>query len=182
MKYTNIIIAAVLIFMAAASRVIFSEAHLYNFTPIGALGLFSGAVLKDKRFAFLLPLLAMFAADLFFQFFTNTPGFYDISQFFTYGGLAIATAIGFGMNDIKPTKVLGYTLGASTVFFLVSNFGYFLHGWNGYSFSGLSKTYIDAIPFYKNTMIGDLAGSIILFGVYALLQKNTSVKVTEAKA
>jgi hypothetical protein len=182
MKYTNIILATLLIVIAAASRVVFSQAHLYNFAPIGALGLFSGAVVNDKRFAFLLPLLAMFAADLFFQCFTNTPGFYDISQLFTYGGLAIATAIGFRMNNIKILNVLGCALGASTVFFIVSNFGFWLHGWNGYTFSGLSKTYIDAIPFYKNTVIGDLAGSVFLFGIYALLQKSETLAAQEAKA
>ena len=182
LKSTNILLVSILIFLAAASRVVFSQAHLYNLAPIGALGLFSGAVLKDKRSAFLLPLLAQFAADLYFQFFTNTPGFYNISQFFTYGGLAVATLIGFGMNDIKPLKVLGYALGASTAFFLLSNFGFWLHGWNGYTFGGLSKTYIDAIPFYKNTMIGDLVGSVILFGVYALMQKANSANTQEAKA
>lgn len=181
MKYTNIILASILIILAAASRVIFSDAHLYNFAPIGALGLFSGAILKNKRYAFILPLLAMFAADLFFQLFTNTPGFYDISQFFTYGGLTIATVLGFRMNSIKPTNVLGYALGASTIFFIVSNFGFWLHGWNGYTFGGLSKTYIDAIPFYKNTLIGDLAGSIFLFGMYSILQKETAIP-QEAKA
>jgi len=168
-NYTNILLAAVLIFTAAASRVIFSEAHFYNFAPIGALGLFSGAVIKDKKYAFLMPLLAQFAADLYFQFFTSIDGFYDISQFFTYAGLAAATMLGFSMKQIKPVQLLGYTLGASSLFFLISNFGVFVQGWHGTGFSALVTTYTLAIPFYKNTLIGDLAGSALLFGTYQLI-------------
>lgn len=108
----------------------------------------------------------MFLGDLYFQFFTNTIGFYDISQFFTYGGLIIATLIGFKINDTKSVKVLGYVLGASSAFFIISNFGYWLGGWNGYSFNELIKTYVDAMPFYRNSIIGDLLGSVLMFGLY----------------
>lgn len=181
-NYNHLLLAGSLIFLAAASRVVFSEANFYNFAPVGALGLFAGAVIKDKRYAFLFPLLAMFSADLYFQLFTSTPGFYDISQFFTYAGMAAATVLGFRMGKTAPVKVFGLTLAASTVFFLVSNFGVWLQGWYGSGLQALVQTYVMAIPFYKNTLIGDLAGSIILFGSYSLIQKMIASKIQEIRA
>ena len=181
-NYTNILLAGILIFIAATTRVLFAEAHIYNLVPIGALGLFSGAVIKDKRYAFLLPLLAQFGADLYFQFFTTTLGFYDISQFFTYAGLAATTVLGFRMNKINAINVLGFTLGASSIFFLISNFGVWLQGWNGTGFAALVKTYTLAIPFYKNTLIGDLIGSVVLFGIYYLVTNYTVAKAAKVKA
>jgi hypothetical protein len=181
-NYTNILLATVLVLLAASSRVIFNEAHIWNIAPIAALGLFSGAVVKDKRFAFLLPLLAQFSADVYFQFFTNTQGFYSISQFFTYAGLIAATMIGFRMNGISAVKVLGFTLASSTAFFLISNFGVWLQGWYGMTLSGLVNTYVLAVPFYKNTLIGDLTGSVILFGMYHLLQNVVVPRLTKSNA
>lgn len=181
-NYTNILIAGGLILMAAAARIVNAEMHLYNFAPVAALGLFSGAVIKDKRYAFLFAVLAQFLGDLYFQLFTETKGFYGISQFFTYGGLIAVTALGASMKQKKALTVLGYTISASVIFFIISNLGHFAQGWNGYSWGALVKTYVDAIPFFKNSLIGDLAGSVLLFGGYYLLQQSLTAKVIKSKA
>lgn len=182
-NYTNIIIAAVLILIAASARIANREMHLPNFAPLAALSLFSGAIIKDKRLAFLAPLLGQLIADVYFQLFTSTPGFYDVyTQVFTYGGLFAATILGMNMAKPKALNVLAYTFGASTLFFLVSNFGVWLAGWYGYSFTSLLKTYILGIPFFKFTFIGDMAGGILLFGTYFLLQSFTVSKMQKAEA
>ena len=101
MKRTNIniILAIFLILIAATSRIINAQLHVANFVPIAAIGLFSGSVIKDKRLAFLVPLMGQFLGDVYFQFFTNTPGFYDLAgQLFNYGALIGATALGVSMN------------------------------------------------------------------------------------
>ncbi|MCF8451441.1 MAG: hypothetical protein K9G49_16335 [Taibaiella sp.] len=181
---TNIIIAVALVLIAATARVASASLQMPNFVPIAAISLFSGAILKDKRaFAFLIPLLGQFAADVYFQLFTYVPGFYwAVDQLFTYAAIGGATALGFGLKQQKPLNILGFTLGASAIFFIVSNFGYFAHGWNGYSLSGLAKTYIDAIPFYKNSFIADMAGCVVLFGGYHALLKSQIVSQQHAKA
>jgi hypothetical protein len=170
-KQLSVLMAALLILLTAAARIAGAESGLYNFAPVAALGLFSGAVLKDKRTAFLLALLAQFSGDLYFQLFTPTPGFYGISQFFTYGGLMAATLLGFMFRRIKLFSWAAYTIGASTLFFIVSNFGVWLSGYYGLTWGGLVNTYVAALPFYKNTLIGDFAGSAALFGCFGLLQK-----------
>jgi hypothetical protein len=179
----NIILAVFLIVLTVAARIANAKMHIPNFVPIAAISLFSGAVIKDKRgLAFMVPLLGQFFADVYFQFFTHIPGFYDLKgQLFNYGALVLATALGAGMKQPKPLTVLGYIFGASTVFFLVSNFGYFAGGWNGYSFAGLMKTYIDGVPFFKYTVASDMVGGILLFGGYFLLQQQMEKKLTSAK-
>ena len=181
-NHTNILIAGGLILMAATARIVNAEMHLYNFAPVAALGLFCGAVIKDKRYAFLFAILAQFLGDVYFQLFTDVKGFYGISQIFTFGGLVAATALGFGMKQRKAVNVLGFTIGASALFFIISNLGYFAQGWNGYSWGGLVKTYVDAIPFFKNSLIGDMAGSVLLFGGYHLLQQSLTAKAVKQKA
>jgi hypothetical protein len=180
--YTNILLAGGLILMATAARIMNAEMHLYNFVPIAALGLFAGAVVKDKRYSFLLAILAQFSADLYFELFTDVKGFYGVSQLFTYAALVAVTVLGFYVKQPKALKVLGFTIAASVIFFLVSNLGHFVQGWNGYTSAGFVKTYVDAIPFFKNSLIGDMAGSVILFGAYYLLQQALTAKLTKAKA
>ena len=61
---STLIIAVLLIVIAALSRVIL---YPYNFSPIIGMAIFAGAVIKDKRLAFALPLFAMFLSDVIFE-------------------------------------------------------------------------------------------------------------------
>lgn len=178
------IIAVFLVVMAATARVVNANMGLNNFVPIASISLFSGMMLNDKRaWALLIPILGQFAADLYFQLFTYVPGFYwAIDQVFTYGAIAAAATIGIFIKNPKVTSTAFAVLGASLTFFIVSNLGYFLHGWNGYTLQGLEKTYIDAIPFYRNSFIADMVGGIVLFGGYALLQRNVLARTSKAVA
>ena len=181
MKRNNIsiILAIFLIVMAAAARIFNAQLHVANFVPIAAIGLFSGAIINDKRgIAFLIPLVGQFLGDVYFQLFTNTPGFYSIpGQLLNYGALIAVTGLGVSMKQPKKLTALAYLFGASTLFFLVSNFGYFLEGWNGYTFSGLAKTYIDGVPFLKYSLAADVVGGALLFGGYFLVQNALMKKV-----
>ncbi len=176
----NILVAAGLILMAAVARIINFEMHLYNLAPVAAIGLFGGAVIKDKRFAFLMPLLAMFIADLYIQLFPGSAamrGFYGTEQWLVYGGMLLVSVFGSTMKQTSAAKVLGYTLAGSTIFFVVSNFGSYIGGMYGYGLSGLTTTYVMAIPFFKNTLLADMIGSTLLFGSYYLLQQAFTTKL-----
>src|SRR5713226_1978967 len=59
------LLALALIVLAAALRI---APHPWTFTPVGAMALFSGALLKDCRLAFLFPLLTLFLGDIFIVF------------------------------------------------------------------------------------------------------------------
>jgi hypothetical protein len=66
-------------------------------------------------------------------------------------------------------RIAGGTLAGSILFFIVTNFGVYLQGWYGYGFSGLTQTYIMAIPFFRNSLAGDMFYSAALFGLYEVV-------------
>lgn len=176
----NILLASLLIVFVAIIRIVSREMHLFNIAPIGALALFSGAIIKDKRISLVTPLIAMVLGDLFFQYFTSISGFYGTEQWFVYGAVALVTIIGTLMGKVTPVKVAGFTLGGSFLFFLVSNFGCFVSGMWGTGFDALVLTYVKAIPFYKTTITGDLIGSLLFFGAYFLAQRATVKRTQQA--
>lgn len=67
-------IALIMILMAALMRLWIYPA---NFSPVIAMALFGGAVFKDKKMAFLLPLLAMFISDAAMEYSGIATGFGD---------------------------------------------------------------------------------------------------------
>ncbi len=189
-KYTNIAIAGGLILIAVAARIANTETHIYNFAPVAALGLFSGAIVKDKRFAFLFTLLAQLISDAYIQLFTEYSGFYGISQLFVYGGMMLVTLLGTKMGQPKALKIFGYSIAGSAIFFMVSNLGVWLQGWYGITFNGLVTTFTKALPFYTemgtrlfvNSFVGDLIFSGLLFGAYFVLQQVLSKRLAKERA
>lgn len=186
----NILLAIALIIIASFTRILSFEMQWFNLAPIAAVGLFAGSVMKDKKYAFLFAVLAQLAGDLYIQFFTKWQGFYGIDQAFVYISLLSVTALGFLMKERKAAQVLGFSVGAAVLFFIVSNFGVWvaiqsgkadLFGY-GTGFIGLINTYVAAIPFFKNTLLGTVGGSVMLFGAYHLLQMSFSPKVKSVQA
>ncbi|MFA6149986.1 MAG: DUF6580 family putative transport protein [Chitinophagaceae bacterium] len=168
MKNNQLFLAIGLVLLAVVSRIMCAEIGAYNFAPVVAIGLVSGMLVKDVKTAILIALLGQFLADVYFQVFptlTNT-GFYGMAQFFVYAGLIVAAFIGKAMNKVNAGTIVGGTLAASVSFFIISNFGYFAQGYNGYTFSGLTTTYVDAIPFFKSSLLADFVGSAVLFSAY----------------
>src|SRR6266481_625745 len=110
------LLALALIVLAAALRI---APHPWNFTPVGAMALFSGAVLKDRRLAFLFPLLGLFAGDIFV-------GFHKL-MFLVYASFLVNVVIGLWLHDrCTVGRVSLGTLAGSIQFFFVTNFGVWL--------------------------------------------------------
>lgn len=175
--------AVLMILAATLLRIANIELGMFHLVPMAAISLFSGAVLKNKSLAIGVPMIAMFISDLFLQF-TQGAGFYGVAQLFVYGALVLVSILGTTMKDLKTSKILGYSLGGSLLFWVISNLGVFAGGWYGYSFSGLMATFAMALPFLENEMatnlfvnsfVSDILGSSILFGSYALVAK-TQIK------
>src|SRR5690606_33578488 len=138
----TVLLCAALILAAVVSRIINTETHWFNFAPLVAISLFSGSVLKGKSYAYLLPLAGYLISDLYIHFFTANPGFYGVSQFFVYGGMLAVVMLGAFMGRPKVLKVLGFSIGGSLLFWLISNLGVFFGGYYGLSISGLVQTYL----------------------------------------
>lgn len=96
-------------------------------------------------------------------------GFYS-GFWWTYAGFLGYWVLGrLAGKSIK--KRFAFLPLASLLFFLISNFGVWLH-WYPQTMQGLLTCYTLALPFYRNTLIGDLAfGSIILIANVLLFGK-----------
>lgn len=169
---STIIIAALLIIVAALSRVFM---YPHNFSPIIGMAIFAGAVIKDRRLAFALPLLAMFLSDVLFEVFNIAPGFWGWGQLVGYGILALITLIAFSMKKVTVVKVAGYSIGSSFLFFLLSNSAFFvfdnpIYHLYAQNFYGYIATLVAGIPFLKTSLVADLVYSGVLFGAYYLIQ------------
>ena len=176
MNKKKIALVAGIILITVVLRLLFAQLQWFHLVPVAALGLFSGSILKNKVWAYVIPFGALFITDIFFEFFTSTPGFYSFAQLFTYGGLLLVTLLGTRLNPSKGLSVLGYTIGGSLIFFIVSNFGVWTEGLlYPMTLGGLTECYAMAIPFYKsefatklfiNAFGADLMFSIIAFALH----------------
>lgn len=133
--------------------------HPPNFAPIGAVAIFSGLYLP-RRFAILLPITAMLASDFLI-------GFYSFPIMLSvYGSFALMGAIGLLVRRRKtfPTVVAG-TLVGSVAFFLITNAAVWAFGtMYPHSAGGLLQSYAMAIPFFRNSLLGDLFYTGVLAG------------------
>lgn len=133
--------------------------HPANFAPVAAVALFGGALLPRKLGLFL-PLTIMVLSDLVIGLHPTI--------FFTWGSfLVIALAGSYFMKRVTVSSVVIASLGSSVFFYLVTNFGVWLEGrLYTQTFDGLLQCYINALPFFRNTLLGDLVFSAALFGAY----------------
>ncbi len=174
---TSILIAVMLVLAAAISRVIL---YPHNFSPMVGMALFAGATFSDKRLAFALPIFSMLLSDIMFEVFKVAPGFWGWGQLIGYGIFALITLFAFTLKKVNVLNVVGYSIASSVIFFMLSNLSYFLIDNNIYhtytsDFSGFINCYVAALPFFKTSLIADLAYSGILFGTFYVIQ-NVAMK------
>lgn len=172
---SELILASVLIVAAALSKVL---THPQSFDPIIGMALFSGAIIKDKRYAFALPIFAMFLSDVILEVSGIAKGFYGWSQLVNYGILVLITMLGSSLKKISALRVAGFSLASSAIFFIISNLAFFLIDNRIYhlypdTFSGFVDCYVKALPFFKWHV--DLIFSAVLFGSYYLLTQFSGI-------
>lgn len=129
--------------------------HIPNFSPVYALALFSGAYL-DKRLSLVLPVILLMVTDLVLGVYPDAP--------FTWMGMASIAAFGWILRERKGIwNVLGVSVLASVVFFVISNFGvWIMGGLYSVDLKGLTDCFVMAIPFFKHTLISTVVYSVIL--------------------
>ncbi|OQC39171.1 MAG: hypothetical protein BWX62_01273 [Bacteroidetes bacterium ADurb.Bin037] len=163
-----------LILLAAFSRLI---PHPSNFAPIGAMALFGAAYFTQRYLAFLIPIVSMWLSDLvlnnvvYGRYFDRFVWGYD-GCYWTYGAFILIGLVGFVLlKKVKPQRLIVASLSASVLFFLISNFGVWASGtMYPKSLSGLITCYAAGIPFFKNTLLGDLVYCSVMFGAFEFAQ------------
>jgi len=137
--------------------------HPPNFSPVAAIALFGGFYYRKYWSAFL-PLAILFFTDFFL-------GFYEIKIMLSvYASFALIALIGIVVRKYKslPT-IIGGSLTGSLLFFLATNFAVWLFGnWYSHNLSGLANCFYMALPFFRNTLMGDLFFTSVFFGLYEL--------------
>ena len=160
-KILEFTIVAAFIFIGVIFRFL---PHPPNFAPIAAIALFGG-VYFSRKIALILPILAMIISDLFL-------GFYSWRLMaVVYFSFLICVFLGFNLkNHKKWYTVLEYSLLGSVIFYLLTNFAVWIFtGWYPKNFEGLIQCYVMAIPFLKNTLLGNLFYASLFFGVYEII-------------
>ncbi len=174
-KLIQSLVVSLLIIILAFSRLI---PHIPNFSPLGAICLFGAANFHRKWQAFFIPIFATWISDLYLNnyiynqrqedFIWFYQGFYW--QYMSYVIIALLGLILF-KSKINASKILGGAIGASLLFFFISNFGVWtIGGMYPKSFFGLINCYIAGLPFIKGTLIGNLFYTPIMFYSYFMLQ------------
>jgi hypothetical protein len=156
------LLALAIIALAAALRI---APHPWNFTPAGAMALFSGAIIRDRRLASFFPIFALFVGDIFIGLHRLVP--------VVYFSFLVSVAIGFWLRDRRSLgRITAATLLGAIQFFLVTNFAVWAFGLSyPRNSAGLLACYVAGIPFFWNTLAGDAVYATLLFGGFALAER-----------
>jgi hypothetical protein len=154
---------------AALSRLL---PHPPNVTPIAAMALFAGAYFRGRRIAFLLPLAAMLSSDLVLGLTVYGSAMLKF-QPVVYFCTLIAVAIGRLIRNHKSVLAIGSaTFGNAVIFYLVTNFAVWaMDALYPRTWNGLVTCYTLAIPFFRNSLLGDLGFAAVFFGGFAVLER-----------
>jgi hypothetical protein len=183
MKISRQIVVSFILLIIIAALYRIMPGRQYGFAPQMAMAIFGGAVIKDKKLAFLLPLLSMFISDALYELLYrngvgNIQGFYQgqLTNYILFGSLTI---FGFMIKRLNIERIFIASVAAPTAFFILSNFFVWLSNSpdaglsRPKNFNGLLLCYSDGLPFYPWSIVSCLVFSAILFGGYYFVMKKS---------
>ena len=150
----NIVIVT-LIILAVLSRLV---PHPPNFAPITGIALFSSKKINNKLFSVFIPIIPLFISDLFIGI--------SFINIFVYLSFIIIHFLGSISTKIEVKTVFL----SSIIFFILTNLGVWYLGYPK-NIEGLIGCYTFALPFFVNTILGDLFYSFILFRSFKSAKK-----------
>ena len=164
-KIIPLVLPICLILVLSFSRLI---PHPWNFTPILATGIFAGFYFKQFFLSLFIVICSMFLGDLFLGFHST--------MWAVYGSFILVVILGTLIKKVNFINIFSATIASSLLFFIITNFAVWTQGsFYPMSFSGLVECYTMGIPFFKNTIIGDLLFSGVIFGGFTIAQTKFSV-------
>ena len=167
MKVNLKYLPVVFILLAAGFRLL---PHIPNATPLAAMALLGGAYL-GKPYALWVPLAAMALSDTLIGWHSTWP--------FVYIAFLITGAIGLKLREnVRPGSVLLASLTSSVLFFIITNLGvWMVTPLYPPTPSGLALCYTAALPFFRNTLLGDIFFCAVLFGLQEFSLRHFSTGV-----
>ena len=157
--------------------------HLPNFTPVAAMALFGGAMLSNKKWAYIITIAALLISDLLVNTIlysdTNFVAYFKEPYVWSiYFSFIVTVFLGSKMgNQPSALKIGAFSISSSLIFWTLTNFAC----WPGnplytQDLNGLATCYVAAIPFLGN-IAGDLFYSALLFGTFYLAAKKVPALV-----
>ncbi|MBP9716368.1 MAG: hypothetical protein KBD51_00305 [Candidatus Levybacteria bacterium] len=172
--------------------------HPANFAPIAAMALFGGTYL-NRKYSLIIVFCTLIVSDYLLLYINPfSPQFINFSKLYSpqslihastlavYGSFLVVALIGIWLRSHKSVKnIIAASLSSSILFFLITNFNFF-YATSLYpkNIDGMLQAYVMAIPFFKNTLAGDIFYVALFFGsfeaaiklskqnIYAYLYKN----------
>ncbi len=171
-----------LVALAVAFRLLSPALHIWNFVPIGAVALYAGSRLP-RRWAWAVPLIAMVLSDVVLDYGRNRPVF-ELTRWTIYATLAATAWLGLIARSpkVRPWMLPVLSLLGSTLFFVTTNFATWAEGREyPLTMAGLVDCYIKAIPFHQHTVLAELLGTCVLFGLGPVFER-AAARVWPARA
>lgn len=183
MKFSKNLVISFVLLVLIASLYRIMPGRPWGFAPQIAMALFAGSVVRDRKYAFALPLFSMLLSDLLYHAlylsgFSEIPGFYG-GQFLNYVMLTSITVLGFFIREKNIGSMAAGFIAGPTVYFLISNFAVWIGG-GGYqrpkTFDGLMMCYADGLPFYQMSLLSTFVFGAVLFSAYHMLTRSVSLR------
>jgi len=161
-RWMGVAVFAGLVGLCVAGRVM---PHESNFTPVAAAALFAGYYFSRRWVAAAVPVLGMLIGD-------QIIGGYEWEvAAVIYAAFVLSTLLGRWMqrSGLNVWRVAGSSFVGAVAFYLLSNGAHWAFTeMYPHTLAGLIESYVAALPFFRNTLTGDLVWSAGLFGAYGL--------------
>ncbi len=183
MKIDKSILLSFVLLVVIASLYRIMPGRPLGFAPQIAMALFSGSIIKEKKYAFLLPILSMLVSDIIYEVLfrfniSSVAGFYD-GQLLNYILFVAVTVIGFWIKKENLLHIAAGSIAGATFYFIASNLFVWMGGGLALNnlpyaktWDGLMACFAAGIPFYRGSLLATLFFSAILFGGYFLFNKH----------
>ena len=165
----NTILILMIVAATAMRFVSYKFTVLSNFTPVGAIALFGGAYFTDKWKAYLVPLAALFISDIFINYLYTSKWvlFYSGSEWM-YLCFALMVLIGTFIKKVNVASVALASLAGVAVHWLIMDLPWLYGNLYPHTLAGYGQSLVNAIPFERNMVLGDIVFGAILFGGFEL--------------
>ena len=179
-SFSYLVILAVLIALGVAGRLL---PHPPNFTPMAAIALFAGFIFIKRYMAVVAVISTMLLCDYFAFGSLSASWFGSKSMFVVYLALLFPIVFkNFLQKKLGVLRIFGAAIASSTVFFLATNFAVWAFSpMYEKTLEGLVLCYTMAIPFFQNTVAGDLIWSGTIFGAYFALRNYSNLQIFKKK-
>lgn len=160
-RYAPFVLAAAMIAIGIAGRIM---PHMWNTTPVTAIALFMAAYF-GFRYSAAAVVAVMAISDAVIG------GYQWQVMVSVYASLFAAAAIGMLIRkDARISTALPAALASSALFFLVTNWA--VWQWSplyAHTWSGLIDSYVMGLPFFRNSLIGDIFYTASFFGAFEII-------------